>query len=34
MESLDNNKPLTGGEKKIEEYVNRIKSGESKDSIY
>ena len=34
MESLDNNKPLTGGEKKIEEYVNRIKSGESKDSIF
>ncbi len=34
MESLDNNKPLTGGEQKIEEYVNRIKSGESKDSIF
>jgi hypothetical protein len=25
--------PKTGGEKKIEEYVNRIKSGESKDKI-
>ena len=34
MESLDNNKPLTGGEQKIEEYVNRIKNGESKDSIF
>jgi len=34
MESLDNKKPLTGGEQKIEEYVNRIKNGESKDSIF
>ena len=34
MESLDNNKPLTSGERKIEEYVNRIKNGESKDSIF
>ncbi|QQR50064.1 hypothetical protein IPF86_03210 [Candidatus Nomurabacteria bacterium] len=34
MESLDNRKPLTGGKKKIEEYVNRIKNGESKDSIF
>ncbi|HAT68513.1 MAG: hypothetical protein A2481_00365 [Candidatus Yonathbacteria bacterium RIFOXYC2_FULL_47_9] len=35
MESLDKeNKPLTGGEQKIEEYANRIKNGESKDSIF
>lgn len=34
MESLNNNKPLTGGEQKIEEYVTRIKDGESKDSIF
>ena len=34
MESLDNNKILTGGEQKIEEYVKRIKDGESKDSIF
>jgi len=34
MESLDGNKPLTGGEQKIEEYVSRIKNGESKDSIF
>lgn len=34
MESLDNDKPLTGGEQKIEEYANRIKNGESKDSIF
>ena len=33
MESLDN-KPLTGGKQKIEEYVQRIKNGESKDSIF
>ena len=34
MDSLGENKPLVGGEKKIEEYVNRIKNGESKDSIF
>lgn len=34
MESLDNKKPLTGGEQKIEEYVNRIEKGESKDSVF
>ena len=34
MESLDNKKSLTGAEQKIEEYVNRIKKGESKDSIF
>jgi hypothetical protein len=34
MESLEKNQPLTGGEQKIEEYVARIKNGESKDSIF
>src|SRR5574343_1369182 len=34
MESLGENKPLTGGDQKIEEYVSRIKNGESKDSIF
>ncbi len=34
MESLDNKNSLTGAEQKIEEYVNRIKNGESKDSIF
>jgi hypothetical protein len=34
MESLDNKKSLPGAEQKIEEYVNRIKKGESKDSIF
>lgn len=34
MISMDNKKPITGGEQKIEEYVNRIKAGESKDSIF
>ncbi len=34
MESLDKNKPLTGGEQKAEEYVNRIENGESKDLIF
>lgn len=34
MESFDKNKPLTGGEQKVEEYVERIKNGESKDSIF
>ena len=34
MESLDNKNSLPGAEQKIEEYVNRIKNGESKDSIF
>jgi hypothetical protein len=34
MESLDNKNSLTGAEQKIEEYVNRIKNGESRDSIF
>lgn len=35
MESLKiSKKPLTGGEQKIEEYVNRIKGGEPKDLIF
>lgn len=34
MESLDNKNFLPGAEQKIEEYVNRIKNGESKDSIF
>ena len=34
MEPQDKNQPLTGGEQKIEEYVTRIKNGESKDSIF
>ncbi len=34
MTNLENGKPLTGGEQKVEEYVQRIKSGESKDSIF
>lgn len=33
MEQLDNKEPLSAGEQKINEYVNRIKSGESRDSI-
>lgn len=34
MESLENKNSLTGAEQKIEEYANRIKNGESKDSIF
>ena len=34
MESLDNKNSLPGAGQKIEEYVNRIKNGESKDSIF
>ena len=34
MEFLDNKQHLTGGSKKIDEYVRRIKGGESKDSIF
>lgn len=34
MQSLDNKNSLPGAEQKIEEYVNRIKNGESKDSIF
>ena len=34
MESLDQKNSLPGAEQKIEEYVNRIKNGESKDSIF
>lgn len=34
MESLEKNKPKSGGEQKVEEYVNRIKGGESKDIIF
>lgn len=34
MESLDSKNFLPGAEQKIEEYVNRIKNGESKDSIF
>ncbi len=34
MESLDNKNSLPGAEQKIDEYVNRIKNGESKDSIF
>ena len=34
MESLEQNSSLTPGEQKIEEYVLRIKNGESSDSIF
>jgi hypothetical protein len=34
MESLNNGKALSGAEQKIEEYVDRIKNGESKDFIF
>jgi hypothetical protein len=34
MESLNNKNSLPGAEQKIEEYVDRIKNGESKDSIF
>ncbi len=34
MESLNNNKSFISGEQKIEEYMNRIQNGESKDSIF
>lgn len=34
MESPNNKKSLTNAEQKIEEYVNRINNGESKDSIF
>lgn len=34
MKSLEKNQNLSAGEQKIEEYVSRIKSGESKDSIF
>lgn len=34
MESLEDKNSLPGAEQKIEEYVNRIKNGESKDLIF
>jgi hypothetical protein len=35
MESLENNNNISiGGQKKVEEYVDRIRNGESKDSIF
>lgn len=34
METLNNKDSLPGADQKIEEYVNRIKNGESKDSIF
>lgn len=33
MESMEN-KPLTGGEEKVEEYVQRIQNGESKEFLF
>lgn len=34
MESFDRPKPLSAGERKVDEYVSRIKNGESKESIF
>ncbi len=34
MKSIDSTKPLVGGEQKIQEYVDRIRNGESEDSIF